>query len=122
MIVIQITPHMRILLATESVDFRKGIDGLARTCREVLNSDPFSGYLFVFRNKRGTSIKILSYDTQGFWLLQKRLSKGRFNWWPANGKDGKRVLKTHELQLLTWNGNPEKVKIAPEWREISMPE
>ena len=119
---IQITPHMRILLAIESIDFRRGIDGLARACREVLNSDPFSGYLFVFRNKRGTAIKILSYDTQGFCLLQKRLSKGRFSWWPVIGKNGKRFLKTHELQLLIWNGNPEKVKIAPEWREILMPE
>ena len=113
---------MKILLAIESVDFRRGIDGLARTCREVLNSDPFSGYLFVFRNRRGTSIKILTYDTQGFNLLQKRLSKGRFSWWPSDGQDGKRVLKTHQLQLLLWNGDPEKVKIAPEWRGISMPE
>lgn len=119
---LQITPHMKILLAVEPVDFRRGIDGLARACREVLHSDPFSGYLFVFRNRRGTSVKILCYDTQGFCLLQKRLSKGRFNWWPVHGNDGKRVLKTHQLQLLLWNGDPEKGNVAPEWKAISTAE
>jgi hypothetical protein len=48
---IQVTPQMRILAAVEPADFRKGIDGLARICREVLHSDPFSGCVFVFCNK-----------------------------------------------------------------------
>ena len=68
---IQVTPHMRILLAIEPADFRKGIDGLSRLCRAVLNADPFSGYVFVFRNKRRTAIKILVYDGQGFWVVPK---------------------------------------------------
>ena len=59
---IQVTPQMEIWMAVEAVDFRRGIDGLARVCREVLKADPFSGHLFVFRNKRGTSIKVISYD------------------------------------------------------------
>ena len=62
---IQVTPQMRILVAVEPADFRKGIDGLARLCREVLQSDPFSGAVFVFRNRRATSIKLLVYDGQG---------------------------------------------------------
>jgi len=62
---IQITPHMRIFLATEPVDFRKGIDGLGNVCRKVLNEDPFSGGMFIFRNKRRTTLKILLYDGQG---------------------------------------------------------
>ena len=79
---IQITPQMRLLLAVEPVDFRKGIDGLAGLCSRVLKADPFSGHVFVFRNRPGTAVKILVYDGQGFWLCQKRLSKGRFKWWP----------------------------------------
>ena len=59
---IQVTPQMRILLAVEPVNFRKGIDGLAMVCTSVIGSDPMSGYLFVFRNRRKTSIKILVYD------------------------------------------------------------
>ena len=79
---IQITPQMRVLVAIEAVDFRKGIDGLARLCREQLASDPFSGAVFVFRSRRGTAIKLLVYDGRGFWLCQKRLSQGRFPYWP----------------------------------------
>ena len=58
---IQITPQMRILVAVEAVDFRKGIDGLVGICRGTLKMDPFGGYLFVFRNRLGTSIKVLCY-------------------------------------------------------------
>lgn len=59
---IQLTPHMRILVAVEPADFRKGIDGLAKVCREQLRKDPFKGILFVFRNRRATAIKIIVYD------------------------------------------------------------
>ena len=59
---IQITPQMRILVSVDAVDFRKGIDGLARVCREILAADPFSGWLFVFRNRRQTTLRILVYD------------------------------------------------------------
>lgn len=115
---IQITPQMRILLAVEPVDFRKGIDGLAMLCRTILKSDPFAGYLFVFLNRTKTSIKILSYDGQGFWMCQKRLSKGKFGWWPGSGKDTVKTLGVHELQMLLWNGNPSGSRISPMWRKI----
>ena len=81
---IQVTPQMRILVAVEPADFRKGIDGLARLCRDVLKQDPFRGWVFVFRNRRATAVKALAYDGQGFWLCQKRLSRGHFRWWPAS--------------------------------------
>ena len=82
-VLIQITPQMRILVAIESIDGRKGIDSLAQLCRERLDADPFSGCLFIFRSRSGKSIRILAYDSQGFWLATKRLSKGRFRWWPT---------------------------------------
>lgn len=115
---IQIAPQMRILLATEPVDFRKGIDGLARLCRTVLQSDPFSGSIFVFRNRTGKSIKVLIFDTQGFWLAQKRLSRGRFAWWPQS-TEGVQRLGAHQLQLLLWNGNPAAAKTQPAWRQLN---
>ena len=58
---------MRVLVAVQPADFRRGIDGLARTCRAALGSDPFSGTVFVFRNKRKTAVKVLVYDGHGFW-------------------------------------------------------
>jgi transposase len=59
---IQIAPQIRILVAVEAVDGRKGIDAIAQLCREKLNADPFSGYLFIFRTRRGTAIRVLQYD------------------------------------------------------------
>lgn len=116
---IQIAAQMRILLAVEPVDFRKGIDGLAGVCRKVMGSNPFSGHVFVFRNRRRTSIKILAYDGQGFWLAQKRLSQGRFSWWPKRGDSSVCKLAAHELQLLLWNGDPDLARVAPEWRRLA---
>src|SRR5437868_10086747 len=69
---LQITPQMRILAAIEPVDFRKGIDALAQLCKQKLETDPFSGCLFLFRSRSATAIKVLVYDSQGFWIAQKR--------------------------------------------------
>jgi len=114
---IQITPQMRILVAVEPTDFRRGIDGLGGVCRRELEQDPQSGCVFVFRNRRGTAIKCLIYDGQGFWLCQKRLSKGRFRWWPEG--NGMRELQARELQVVLWNGNPSRAKMGPLWRPLS---
>ena len=115
---IQITPHMRIVLVTQPEDFRKGIDSLAGTCRNILQTDPFSGTVFVFCNRNKTAIKLLVYDGQGFWLMQKRLSQGRFRWWPEKADAASLRLAAHELQLFIWNGNPSKSEVSPSWREI----
>jgi len=116
---IQLTPQMRILLSVPAVDFRKGIDGLAGICRQAMGADPFSGGVFVFRNRRATAVKILMYDGQGFWLCQKRLSKGSFTWWPDKNSSGISALAVHELQMLMWNGNPDSVDVAPPWRKLA---
>ncbi len=118
---IQITPQMRIFLAVEPVDFRKGIDGLAAVCRSKLQSDPFSGALFVFRNRRATAIRILVFDGQGYWLCHKRLSTGRFRYWPKEPEVGTRVLESHELQMLISGGDFEATQAAPAWRPVKMP-
>jgi transposase len=117
---IQVTPNMRILLAVEPADFRRGIDGLARLCREELRSDPMSGAVFVFSNRRRTAIKLLYFDTQGFWLMMKRLSAGRFRWWPQDSGDRVTALEVHQLQVLLWNGNPEQTGVAPAWRKVAV--
>ena len=117
---IQITPQMRILVAVEPVDGRKGIDSLAQLCQQRLETDPFSGCLFVFRSRRGTAIRILVYDGQGFWLAQKRLSKGRFRWWPEgrNPREVARTLAAHQLQVLLAAGDPTAIQAAPAWRPV----
>lgn len=118
---IQIVPQMRILVAVEPVDFRRGIDGLAKVCRDNLNLDPFSGAVVVFRNRRGTSIKLLTYDGQGYWCMQKRLSAGRFRFWPQSATGLSRQLETYQLQVLLSAGNPEATQAVPMWRRIRAP-
>jgi transposase len=116
---IQTSPSMRILVAIEPVDFRKGMDGLASVCRQKLQQDPLSGCVFVFRSRKGTAVKILVYDGQGFWLCQKRLSQGRFSWWPS-GTAVSRELEAHQLHVLLAGGNAEAAGGAPVWRPVKL--
>ena len=115
---IQVTVQTRILVAIEPVDFRRGIDGLARIVREMRAADPFSGCVFVFRNRRGTALKLLAYDGQGFWLCQKRLSNGRFCHWPKSPDQPMTALQAHELSVLLRGGDPMNIPTAPEWRAV----
>ncbi len=117
----QLTPQMKILVAVEPVDFRAGIDGLCRKCRQALRADPLSGAAFVFRNRRATAIKILCFDGQGFWLCTKRLSIGRFRYWPtaAGTSTASRQLLAHQLQVLLAGGDPEGMPGAVQWRSVT---
>ena len=108
---------MRIFVAIEDIDFRKGIDGLAAACRGRLQQDPFSGALFLFRNRQRNALKALMYDGQGFWLCLKRLSKGKYRWWPKNEGMSK-CIEAHELQTLLWNGDPSGASFSGAWRKI----
>jgi len=118
--VIAVMPQMRLLVAIEPVDFRRGIDGLAAVCRQRLESDPMSGTVFIFGSRKGKSIKILVYDGQGFILIQKRLSSGRFTWWPKGGEGPSLRLEAHQLQMLLWNGDPSQANTAPLWRPLTL--
>ena len=115
---LQLTPQSRVFVAIEPADFRRGIDGLAALCRQQLREDPFTGAIFVFRNRRGSALKLLCYDGQGFWLCQKRFSQGRLNWWPRSAQASQR-LSARELQIVLWNGNPEEAGLADDWREVA---
>ena len=115
---LQLTPQSRIFLALEPVDFRRGIDGLAAVCRQRLAQNPLEGAVYVFRNRRATAIKVLFYDGQGYWLCTKRLSTGRFQWWPR--PEGVSVpLVARELLILLWNGHPDQAHMAEDWRRVA---
>ena len=112
-----LSPSQRILLAVQPVDFRKGIDGLIGLCRQRLNENPLLGTLFVFTNRRRTALKLLIYDGQGFFLILKRFSQGRLRWWPDGPETG-HALAARELNILLWNGHPQKTAWAPLWRPL----
>ena len=114
---LQLPPQSRIVLATEPVEFRRGIAGLCAVCRQVLGENPLEGAVYVFRNRAGTALKLLLYDGQGDWLCLKRLSQGRFTWWPQTA-DARVPLSARELIILLWNGDPERAQMARDWRRM----
>ncbi len=115
---LQIAPQAKIFLAIQPIDFRKGIDGIAAICRHKLSLNPLDGAIFAFRNRSQTTLKILCYDGQGFWLCTKRLSTGRFSWWPNESSEISPV--THrELYTVIHNGNPSTANFGNDWRPLS---
>ena len=72
------SPSVRIFIAREAIDMRKGLDGLASLVIDVIDQDPQSGHLFVFFNKHRNRVKCLVWDASGYWLLCKRLEHGQF--------------------------------------------
>ena len=73
------SPSVRIFIAREAIDMRKGLDGLSGLVIDVIDQDPQSGHLFVFFNKQRNRVKCLVWDASGYWLLCKRLEHGRFH-------------------------------------------
>jgi transposase len=85
-------------VASESVDLRKGHDGLAAATRQVIGANPLSGHLFVFINRRRNRLKILLWEPSGYLLLYKRLEKGRFRL-PKAPRFGERHVEMEATEL-----------------------
>jgi transposase len=75
---LNLPPSVRVYLCTMPQDLRRSFDGLAMLAEHVLQASPFTGHLFVFRNKHGEKVKVLYWDRDGFAIWYKRLEKGRF--------------------------------------------
>src|SRR6056297_1076935 len=102
------TSHVRVLVATRPVDFRKGHDGLAALVQSVLKEDPFTGTVFVFRPKRADRLKILFWDGTGLVMAYKRLEDTTFTW-PAI-QDGAMTLNHAQFEALFSGLDWRKVK------------
>jgi transposase len=101
---IRLTPSTTVMVAIAPIDFRRQIDGLAAHCRQALSSDPMSGAWFVFINRARTMIRVLVYDGTGFWLMTKRLSRGRFQGWPTSGGSLSPMAARALMQVLQAQG------------------
>lgn len=112
---IALNAQSKVYVAIEPVDFRNGILGLKSKVKDYLRQVPESGTFFLFRNKKNNSIKVLVYDGQGFWLLMKRLSKGKFPWWPQTIQRGAE-LDYKKLQLII-NAATE-VSFSEDWKRL----
>jgi transposase len=117
---LQLMPQLRILLCYEPVDFRRGIDRLAAVCRNELGQDPYSGAVFVFRNRRGTAVKLLTFDGVGFYLVLRRFSRGTLRWWPKKQSEPLTRLAAQQLQILLYQGSPDGAQLAADWRQLTV--
>jgi len=95
---LHLTAETPIMLAAKPIDFRKGIDSLSALCEHILKQNPRNGTLFVFISRDATKIRILTYEFNGFWLMTKRISSGKFSW-PRNGEPISQ-FKAAELRKL----------------------
>ena len=109
---ITITPQQRLVLKVEHVDFRKGADALIGLCRKW-DKDPYDGTIFAFRNRRGTSVKLLVYDGTGFWLGIKRFSQGKLRYWPSSAEE---TVCATTMAIILNQGTP--AQMSPSWRRL----
>ena len=113
---LNLPPSVRILLAREPADMRKGFDGLAHLVHSVLQEDPLSGHLFVFRNRRGDRIKLLLWDTDGFLIIYKRLEKGTFRFPEPSGAEATSVaVRATDLIMLLDGVDLQSAKRRPRY-------
>lgn len=110
---IQITPQHHIFIHVAPIDLRKGIDALVGCCQGKLAQNPFSGTIFVFRNTKGTAVRLLVYDGTGFWLMHKRFSRGALRYWPTSANTT--ICATNLIVILN-QGRPGSLSSA--WREL----
>jgi transposase len=93
---------LKIWVAVEACDMRKGFEGLAGLAQTKLGGEIKSGVLFVFTNKKRNRLKILYWDGSGLWVMTKRLEEGTFSW-PKGVEEGQSrlVLKPEAFAMLT---------------------
>lgn len=98
---LSLPPSVRIFVATQPIDGRKGVDSLVAIVRCALLQDPLSGHLYVFFSKRSNRVRVVYWDRNGFALWTKRLEKGRFHArWSQDGQLGAHTMEAAELALL----------------------
>ena len=98
---ISLPPTVKIFLSTAPADMRKSFDGLSAMVEHVLQEDPLSGHLFVFRNRRGDRVKLLYWDRDGLCIWYKRLEEGTFRFpAPQEGQASVTVSAAEWAMLL----------------------
>ena len=108
---ISLPPAVRIFLARDPADMRRGFDGLAALTASVLGQDPLSGHLFVFRNRRGDRLKVLYWDRDGLAIWMKRLERGSFRF--PTPRDGRVEVTPAELAAILEGIDLEHAKRRP---------
>lgn len=109
------TRGLRVCLAVEAVDLRRGFEGLALMVREVLREDERSSQIFVFTNRRRDRVRLLYWDGSGLWLMTKRLEQGTFAWPRVPEGAVKLALRAEALELLLSGIDLKGARMRPWW-------
>jgi transposase len=112
---LSLPPSVKLFVATQTVDGRKGPDSLLVLVRESFGVDVFSGHFFVFFTRRMDRVRIVYWDRDGIAMWTKRLEKGRYRVPTANGSVMK-SLEAAELSLILEGINLENAKRRPRWQ------
>jgi transposase len=109
--VIALRSDLKVVVASQPVDFRKSVHTLSALVSEALRADPYCGSVFVFRSKRADRVKLLLWDGSGMVLVTKWLQQGRFTWPPI--RDGVVYLTATQLTMLLDGLDWARVSLKP---------
>jgi transposase len=113
---LSLPPSVRVFVATQPVDGRKGVDSLAAIVRSALASDPLSGHLYVFFSKRCDRVRVVYWDRNGFAMWTKRLERGRFHpTFDASGRLAARAVEASDLALILEGIDLAGARRRPRW-------
>ena len=117
---ILLSRSVRVYVATAATNLRQSFEGLSNAVRGVLASDPLSGHLFLFLNRRCTQVKMLMWTRGGFTIVHKRLERGRFAF-PARITSGATSveIEAHELAMLLEGLDSSKTRLSPRWEPLA---
>jgi transposase len=120
--VLSLPPSVRLFVATQPVDGRKGPDSLMALVRDVFRHDPLSGHLFIFFSKRCDRVRIVYWDRNGFAMWTKRLEKGRYR--PTFGASGRPLssvaIEAAELALIVEGIDLAGARRRPRWQPAAL--
>jgi transposase len=114
--VLSLPPSVRIFVATQPVDGRKGVDSLTAIVRSALLQDPLSGHLYVFFSRRCDRVRVVYWDRNGFAMWTKRLERGTFHpKFSADGSLSASAIEASELSLILEGIDLAGARRRPRW-------
>ncbi len=111
---VAVLPQTRISVASETLDFKNGIDGSIATCKRRLTIDPMDGTVFIFTSQKRKKLPVIFYNGQGFWIYTEQLSSGKFPNWPEQRPASQHLAE--QVYLLSRGGAFSRAKRQADWR------
>lgn len=108
---IQIGARSKVYVLGNSVDFRSGFSKLSQAAKKILNEDPLSGHIFVFKNRSANAVKMICFDGRACWSIHAKFAQGKLSWWP----EAKNINSAQLMGLLSQSA---KVEVGEAFRDV----